>query len=233
MLDLDSGKKEATAGRWLIVAMSVVFVSFVAENVFLYASDRHLHKEAQALQVNSLPGVRHLIGARSALTTMATCSGELRASQSLLVDCLARTREEVDRELSEYLKRPRYPGEEQLFAVAHQKVMDLEQRIAAIARADKAHLEGAMNSVLESVREADVALGEVGVLKASYGKKHIAEIESLRRRSALLELILGSTALVIALLATVRAVNAARRHTRFLEDRARELEAFAGMMAHD
>jgi signal transduction histidine kinase len=216
---------------WLFAGLAVVLAGFVAETTLMLSSDRRLAGEAAALRSNALPSASEMVAARSALTRMALCTGRLDALPRVF-DCVARARSDVDRAFVSYSSRlPNYAGEKQIVDDARGQLTALDQqlegsrRLPAVARVPA--------DLLDAIQRSDEALGRLAVFNSRHARAHAARIAELRRSSAWMEIALGSAALAIAAAATLLAVRATQRHTRFLEERARELEGFAGTMAHD
>jgi signal transduction histidine kinase len=196
----------------------------------MITSDRQLAREAAGLRSNALPSAGELVTARSALTRMALCAGRGDGPEQL-ADCIARATEDVNRSMGAYVRLPVYENEGVHVDEARARIATLDQRSQALLKEPGSRQR--LAALLDAIQASDESLGRLSVSNAHHARQHTLKIAELRRTSAWLELLMGTAALAIAVVATGFAVRASVRHAWFLEARARELEAFAGTMAHD
>ena len=210
--------------------MAVVAVSFLVESAFMFWTDGRVAKESSDLQNNALPSVSQLSAARGDLLQFAACLDSATPLE-VMQRCTAGARDGLRRSFNEYLALPMYPGEPERFARVERYIHLLDnQRAATLANGITPERVATMHATLAQI---DAALRELVVIDATQAFGHAKRIDVLRGRSELFELGLGGAAVLLASMATLLAIGAIRRHARYLEDRARELELFASTVAHD
>ena len=144
----------------------------------------------------------------------------------------------LDREWSAYRSLPTFPGELELAAavvVVRQRFVDDLQRVLSVAHDGDAHqaldiLEQQLKPEADDLDDAVVKVVERNAQAAN----HLAgRIDRLGRRSILRAAGLDGLSVLLTILAAFLVTRFMRRYTRLMEQRADELELFAGRVAHD
>ncbi|HZS40151.1 MAG TPA: ATP-binding protein [Polyangia bacterium] len=226
-----------SGGRSLVIAMMFVTASFVVASLYTLWLGRHIHAEARSLRSNAMPSVEWLITSRNRLLQITACLGESTDAASTN-ECIDRARRQLDQGLATYDALPDYPGEQALFAGVRRELAALDDKIdgydlAAASSRSRAERERTLKELLSAIQRTDASIGELTLFNAAHGNQHADRIEELWLRSAVVEFALDGVCILFAAIATVLAVRAMRRYMTFLEDKTRELEWFAGTVAHD
>lgn len=144
----------------------------------------------------------------------------------------------LEREWSAYRSLPTFPGELELAAavvVVRQRFVDDLQRVLSVAHDGDAHqaldlLEQQLKPEADDLDDAVVKVVE----RNAQAAKHLAgRIDRLGRRSILRAAGLDGLSVLLTILAAFLVTRFMRRYTRLMEQRADELELFAGRVAHD
>lgn len=144
----------------------------------------------------------------------------------------------LDREWTLYRVLPTFPGELELAAgvvVMRQRFVDDLQRVLSVAHGGDAHqaldiLEQRLKPDADDLDDAVVKVVERNAQEAT----HLASrIDRLGRRSIVRAAALDGLSVLLTVLAAFLVTRFMRRYTRLMEQRAEELELFAGRVAHD
>jgi signal transduction histidine kinase len=235
------------APRAVALAMAVVVAGFIAS---LWASHRPLARignHAEGITANASPSIERLAAARSALLSLGAGAGEAallsRAVSSEIDGRLEGARQALEKAISDYLALPSSGDERERTAALPRELRMLDDALAALQRAsggvpaDRAGAWRALQSRLDSLDRSLRALVELNAAEAA---REAAQIQEARHRARELALLFGAISVAAAIVATLLAAQAMRmqqrlglERNRLLEERALELEAFAGRVAHD
>ena len=226
------------AGRVLLVAFLVTVLAFLGSTAYTEVRLRALHRPVERLTTTALPSIESLVSARAQLRRVEVGAIDRAAGLSLGCD-LSQARANMGVALRAYLALPSFPGEPQLLPPLERAAAHLERTLegvsgpGAAAGTDLAALHGLDD-------ELDQALGRLISWNARQADRVINDVDVIRRGTMRGALLLNAVSLLLAGLMITLALRTTRRHTRFLKDsgrllreRATEMEAFAGRVAHD
>ena len=242
-----TGTGAPTSTRALIVAMTVVVLSFVTALWLSQGRSAQLQAEALGISSNGVPSVRHLSRARAELYHLSMLVFEYqtlpKAMRAQARSRIEKARQKVENEIAAYAALPTTAGGADL-------TRGIRQALAGLLGA-----EGDVLTALDgSEAERDRALGRfeglTELLAAEISKVNDVNAEEIttsavrilghQRGAAQLALLFGAVSFVAAVIATLLVVRINRAqfalrdaHERMLDLRASELEAFAGRIAHD
>lgn len=189
--------------------------------------DRALERQGQrdAAELRARAGR----AARSARTPLPPSEQGLLPAEALAV---------LDREWALYRALPPFPGELELAAgvvVVRQRFVDDLQRVLSVAHDGDAHL--ALDILEQQLKpdadDLDEAVVKVVETNAQAANRLATRINRLGRRSILRAAALDGLSVLLTVLAAFLVTRFMRRYTRLMEQRAEELELFAGRVAHD
>lgn len=233
--------------RPLVVAVLVVATAFGGS---LWLSLRRLRPiEQSVLEVSddALPGMEFISQARARLRALRR---EVDAARAGPEDPAPRAaaREAVrgiDQQLTRYATLPFAPGERPRFAAVRQSFAELrgsvEELLAALEDKRFDSAAALRRTTFEDTFDAiGDGLQELTEINTGVVEARMADIQRARLSAERATLELGMLSAVLAIVTTVLAglslssqARLADERNRSSEDRARELEAFAGRVAHD
>ncbi len=172
--------------------------------------------------------------ARTARTERPARAAPALAPETLPEQSLVR----LNREWTLYRALPNFPGELELAAgvvVVRERFVNDLQRVLSAARDGDAHtalaiLERQLKPEADALDDAAVKVVERNAQEATH---LAARIDRLGRRSILRAAALDGLSVLLTVLAAFLVTRFMRRYTRLMEQRADELELFAGRVAHD
>jgi signal transduction histidine kinase len=227
----------------------IVVLGFVA--VTSYSNWRLAALDRASLDIadNAAPSIERLAAAR----------GELRRLQILLRGYLDRresgvpadsqtiheSRRTMDRSIEEYLALPVFPGERELWGAILGSEDRLNEAVTlCMSEAERGDLRAAEALLRQDIATAAESLGvaitEVVEFNAAHSRDLARQIKQMRGRSTSMAFALDGACAVLTVAGAIALRRAMRahaeledRHMRLLEERASELEQFAGTVAHD
>ena len=230
------------------LAMLLVVASFSASLWYSHRIVQSIDDEALTLAEDTIPSVEHLAAVRMSLRDEA-----MYASQCVAGGC-------DDARLQERILAARRSRDEALQSVRAlpatakegQELRGLRARFlvidAAVERTRAASAAGSVQEAVATLRNtlqpqillAERALDELQAWNAGQVRGVADRILGIRERSMRLAIASGTASLAFAIIATVLVLRILRgrallirENARMLEERGRELEAFAGRVAHD
>lgn len=234
---------------WLVVIFGAVTASFVAATAFAQRRLAELDRAALDIADNAAPSIELLAAAR----------GEARRVQLLLRDYVDRKRvgeappaepveqslRAMNQDISDYLRLPVFPDEQSLWGDILRTRGEFDQSIEHCrAQADGGNLEVAEATSRDEVSASADALGAAISRSVEFDARHshdlALEIKRLRKDSTSTALALDGACVLLTLVgafALRRTIadyaHLTERHQQLIEERASELEQFAGRIAHD
>lgn len=231
------------------VVVCLIVVSFVAATVFVHWRMTAIDRTALHIAENAAPSIEQL----------ATARGDLRHLQLLMGDELRRyergepldparledTRQTWDRSIDAYLLLPVVPGERELRSEIVRSADVLETSLThyerEVARGDRGAIDTSLRVVLPAaVARLYDAMTAATEMNAHQARELALQIRDLRTRWSYVALVLDIVCAAFALGGGILAHRVVRahadlleRHRRLHEERAAELDAFAGRVAHD
>jgi signal transduction histidine kinase len=238
-------KRIDSSGRTLLIAFGVVAGAFVLSTVLAEGSDVKIRRAATLIAENSAPSVEHLSLLRSDLRRItligdddldAALEGSPRIDRRRIDEALA----SLEQDWARYHALPVFPGENPLAASAERAKEDVAAAVMRMQALDPSTHDGdeKIREVLESelqpaANRLDTAALRLVDFNAARGGDLGTTIRRLGERSVINAIVLDALCLVLTVVAALLAYRLGRRYTLLLEQRADELEAFAGRVAHD
>jgi signal transduction histidine kinase len=235
--------------RALVTAFVAVTVSFVISTAYSQHTATRIDRPALDIARNAAPSIQHLAAARA----------ELRSLQLDLIDQLnaledglpvvenevRKARVRLDAQVRAYLVLPFFPGERRLWLSVQERMRlfdhEVDRVLAALRARDRETARRLINGPLDQVadRVSDALYHSVS-FNADQAARLAVDIEITRHRSFSVAVVLNVLSAVAAIFAAVVVLRVLRSSARLAQLRsqlltrqARELEAFAGRVAHD
>jgi signal transduction histidine kinase len=237
------------SARTLILVFTVVVGSFLVTTVAVQRTSTEIDSLSESIVSNSSVSIEHLASLR-ALTlevelTLSRYIQEERARRSSIAPALDRALRNLKKDVRAYLALPYSSGEQQHWGDIREGWVRLDESSRrARDLCDAANSRDAWQVFAHSVEPAASRLIDAAMraieFNAQNGRSLASQIREARRRAVWLAN--GLTAFCIALgVAGALLINrqarsrraVAQAHSTFLEERAAELEQFAGRVAHD
>ena len=231
-----------------VLAVVLVVLAFVAATSFVLVRSRTIGPAAAAITNNAVPSIELLLHARSELALLrvrlerhvekGTAEPTSRALVLSTVGDLRRT-------LSRYVSLPKYPEEHELWASLLSSIDHLVASVLRIMAELEAGDAAAATSLFETeFRQAadtiERLLAESEELNAEQIKAFAGQIEAIRAGSRRTAIALNAVCVLLAVVLLRWVVRSARRYRdlqrsylRQSQERAKEMEVFAGRVAHD
>jgi signal transduction histidine kinase len=238
-------KRIDSSGRTLLIAFGVVAGAFVLSTMLAERSDVRIRHAAAQIAENSAPSVEHLSLLRTDLRRLtligdddldAALEGSPRVDRRRIDEALA----SLEQDWARYHALPTFSGEAPLTAAAERAKQDLAAAVVHIQTLDAAAHDGdeKIREVLENelqpaANRLDAAALRLIDFNAGRGGDLGTSIRKMGQQSVTNAIVLDGLCLVLTVIAALLAWRLGRRYTLLLEQRADELEAFAGRVAHD
>jgi len=249
MTTRNAGVPEMNIGRHLTYAMLLVVASFSAT---LAVSQWRLQPiDALALDIarDAAPSIEHLSTVRIELIRLGMYVNEYvirtgNGGTTSREDIYA-ARRRVDTELTAYRTLPTSPEEAKQLGGIENNLVLLDQATGnALDEADATPLTAARLMLHEAFDErlerVDESVVRLKALNTQSAQARSEDILKARRVAMILASVLGILSLVVAIIASILVIRVLRgrdrlmmEHGRLLAERATEMEAFAGRVAHD
>jgi signal transduction histidine kinase len=238
-------KRIDSSGRTLLIAFGVVAGAFVLSTVLAERSDVRIRHAAAEIAENSAPSIEHLSLMRTDLRRItligdddldAALEGSPRVDRRRIDEALA----SLEQDWARYHALPAFAGETPLMASADRAKEDVAAAITHMQSLDPATHDGdeKIREVLEgelqpAANRLDAAALRLIDFNAARGGDLGTSIRRMGERSVTNAIVLDALCLVLTVITAFLAWRLGRRYTLLLEQRAEELEAFAGRVAHD
>jgi signal transduction histidine kinase len=235
-------------GRRLVGLMLLVLAGFAATLGYASLHLAPILGSVDALVLNTIPGSYDLSEARSAITDLQVAVPTIllsdSAPDSATTTGVAAMRRRLDAAVAAELTTPYFPGEQVPTAEMLRTLGALDAQTAEVlAYTGKETLEARVQRTtvwLAAAQRADRAVAFLEEFHLQHGTREARSILEFRRKAAQVAAAMFLATLLAATAATITTVRLGRVrgreaaiHERFLVDRADELEAFAGRVAHD
>lgn len=234
---------------WLPATFAVVILSFLGATAVAQWQSFATDRAAREIAYNTAPSIEHLTLARSELRNLLVLLRDeldhAERGQRPDTTSVDRSRRAIQREMDAYLELPSSPDELMLAGNVLRTQGQLVETIAhfqdEIARGD---LSGASATLALDFNSAstnlNTAVMDVTELNAAHAHDLALEIQRIRSKATFAAFGLDALATAIAIAGAVMLRRVIRdhadlvdRHRRLEEERACELEQFAGRVAHD
>jgi signal transduction histidine kinase len=240
--------RRASWQRLLPIGLAVVVICFVGSTAFAHYRLALIDRESSEIAQDAAPSIQHLSAARAEMRHLQLVvaqhvdrrmrglprrAGEIRAS-----------RDAIEREIDAYLQLPLLNGESAAYERAHRSLLNLDRSIndvlATIDEDPERAYQNFQNEVVPAAQATSDALDRAIKIDAQEASNLATKIGAQRRYATRLEFVLDTLSAVLAVAAAIVLTRAIRSNTRLVEahaklhqQRAQELEAFAGRVAHD
>lgn len=233
----------------LPLAFAAVGASFIAVTALADRRMAGIDRASLNIAANAAPSIEDLSDARGQMLSLQLLMREQldreAAGAPLNTAAIDRARHAMDQAIGAYLALPVFPGELERWKqilLARASFDDAVDR--CLQRARQGDVAGALALSRGEVARSAGALGSAFTDDVQFNARHAhdlaLEMGGLRSRSMLLAFALDAFCALITFaggFVLYRALRAhdelATRHEQLLEDRASELEQFAGRIAHD
>lgn len=232
-----------SSGRTLLIAFGVVAAAFMISTAVAEWSDVGIRRAAELIAQNTSPSVEHLSLLRADLRRItllgdrdldAAIEGHPPYERRRIDSALAA----LERDWNSYRALPSFPTESKLVPAAQQAEDDLATAIARLEAIEDDPDRIQVRAVLErelqpAANRLDSAVLRLIDFNAARGGELGRTIGRLGRESVINAVVLDAICVLLTMAAGLLAWRLVRRTTTLLEERADELEAFAGRVAHD
>jgi signal transduction histidine kinase len=232
-----------SSGRTLLIAFGVVAAAFMAATAVAEWSDIGIRSAAQQIAQGTSPSVEHLSLLRADLRRITLLGdGDLDAAleggppfERKRIDSALTA---LEHDWNSYRALPSFPQEAELVPAAEQAQADLATAIARLEQIerdpDRVQVRAVLTNELQpAANRLDAAVLRLIDFNAAKGGELGRIIGKLGRQSVVNAIVLDAICVVLTFIAGSLAWRLVRRTTALLEQRADELEAFAGRVAHD
>jgi signal transduction histidine kinase len=228
----------AVVASFLAVALSFT-IGIVAAQVFAL----RIRAASRDITENSSPSVVWLASLRSSIRQLHVRL-EDHVDECAAGHCsskpppqLAELRRDLHRLWDEYRALPTFPGESDRWPPVSRGIEGLDDAVAVtiseVAVGDAARASEALSSERDLVDQLDADLDAMIRFDHEQGLVAARAIERLARWGIAVSALLDVVSLALTALASVLLLRIVRRYEDSLQSRARELDAFAGRVAHD
>lgn len=215
----------------------LVVLSFVAATAFVHWEMSAIDDAALEIADDAAPGIEDLATARSDLRTLTVALRHNRTAHVYDATHVEDSRRIVDRAVEGYLKRPILPGDRKNWDDVHRTRERLDAtllRYERAARSDDAETVGALDpEIMTATGELGDAITAALEASAARARESALRIRHLRSQSSHVAVGLDVVCTLIALLGAWLVHRIARADRESREGRAKEMEDFAGRIAHD
>jgi signal transduction histidine kinase len=217
--------------RAVIVAMVGVVLAFLGSIAYSTYLSSTIGREAAGIRFSAVPSAALLLRTRGALSHVHMLMDGLPSRPtSAQLDEIDRAVKRATASFQEFVRLPFYPGEWQAAQEVSHRLIELDRAAVSSRGLDGREVRARVGAAL---RQADQGIERLMLLNIDWASLHANKILRGWRRSMYVEFTLDAICVGLAVLATLLAVRAARRETQLLEERATELDQFAGRLAHD
>jgi signal transduction histidine kinase len=233
----------------LPIVFIAIVVTFVAATAFSQWRLAALDRASLDIAENAAPSIERLASARGEMRRLQGLVREYveskAAGEPVDVRRVEESRRSLDRSIEEYLALPVFPGEHELWADILRSKDTLNRAVTScIGDADRGDLTMATavfrNELSNSVDDLGSAITRDVEFNAAHSRDLAVQIERLRGRATYLAFVLDAACVLLTISGAIELRRGIRahaalsdQHQRLLEERASELEQFAGTVAHD
>lgn len=232
-----------SSGRTLLAAFGVVAAAFMMSTAVAEWSDVSIRRAAEQIAGDTAPSIEHLSLLRADLRRITLLgNGDLDAAleggppfERRRIDHVLAA---LERDWNSYRALPSFPEENTLVPAAEEAEQDLETAVARLEQIEQDPGRAQVRAVLEkelrpAANRLDAAVLRLIDANAARGGELGRTIGRLGRESVINAIVLDAICVLLTIAAGLLAWRLVRRTTALLEQRADELEAFAGRVAHD
>jgi signal transduction histidine kinase len=223
---------------WLIGAFAIATVCFAGSALYADSQFASVVRRSHGVSENAMPSLFRLGVMRRETLEIFFLLDQDAEGKAGAREQLESHWSNLDEAARGYELLPRWPGEGPLWSAGRQQI----ERLRAADRkvedeASRQHLEGAAEAehvdVEPAVRDLDATLGALLRLNRERGILAARDADEFWRRTRRISLTLCGVSVVLTAGLAFSAIRYARRYEDVQRERADELEAFAGRVAHD
>ena len=232
-----------SSGRTLLIAFGVVAAAFMISTAVAEWSDVSIRRAAEQIAGDTAPSVEHLSLLRADLRRITRLGdgdfdAALEGRPSFERPRIDRALAALERDWNSYRSLPSFPEENALVPAAEEAEQDLSTAIARLEQIkddpDRTQVRAVLERDLQpAATQLDAAVLRLIDANAARGGELGRTIGRLGRESVINAVVLDAICVLLTVAAGLLAWRLVRRTTALLEQRAEELEAFAGRVAHD
>ncbi|HUS67536.1 MAG TPA: MCP four helix bundle domain-containing protein, partial [Kofleriaceae bacterium] len=230
----------------LVAAFAIAMAAFAGSTTYSQWVASHIDVLARSISENATASILHLAAARGEVRHLESLATRYTLQPDPVLEKeVAAAQRDLDQSFARYLAIPPYPRERALWSDVDAAATAFRQAVArtmeAASTANLAEKRPALHDMLaQRGNEAVQRLNEAVAFNAHEGQALADEITLARRRATLVAATLDAVCIVVTLALAWVTISANRRYTGALarerleaEERADELETFAGRVAHD
>ena len=235
--------KLPSTARALILSFAAVAVSFTTGIAVAQVFSVRVRSAAREITENSSPSVAWVSNMRGTLRELevrldglvAACRAGRCAPAPARVPALRHT---LQGAWEDYRRLPTFPGEADRWPSVDALLSRLEEATSATLQAaalgDAAQADARLREDLQPLADQlDAELAALVAFDHDQGLQVAQRIDALAQESITTSVLLDVLSVGLTVLAAALAIRVVRRYERSLTERARELDEFAGRVAHD
>lgn len=230
-----------SAARILVILIMSVVVSFVFSTAVSQYRTVEIDRRVAEIVANAMPSVQNLSRARTALKLELDLIRELSKASSANIEQIQErilaNRQDLQMFIRTYQTFPYFPSEPEIALMVAEKLPELDRAADRYLQSYRSKGKGADAALLDQVMikgsGVERSLSRLLEFNAKQGQRLGLEISTIRMQSFSIVIALDLLSIVLAILAAAKSVTVFRNSVHVLEDRASELEFFAGRVAHD
>jgi signal transduction histidine kinase len=222
----------------LVAGFVTTFALFIASSFYTTTRLHAVRLQSEDIGDNALPSVVHLSAARNELRRLErTLDNGVDGRAPWTMEMAETGFAQIDREITAYRLTKDFPGENEAWVRAERDLRDAKAAVIRVTELLVRHDAGVMQAytdqVLPAMNTTFESLGEVSLVNTVYGMRAAVDMERADEKLTRLTLVLDALSLLVSGLIGFFGLRAAFRYTRMMQERATQLEEFAGRVAHD
>jgi signal transduction histidine kinase len=236
--------QRTSPARWLLLCVLALAVAFVGSSIYSRKVAQEIDTHSNSITQNGSLGVVLLAQVTEDIRLISTAA--MRSTPATLQEDRAKIDswfQDMNQAINNYRKTPDYPGELDLYLVAERRFGPftgaVDDVLHSVGGAPAVH--GSAEQRLSNSSDAlSIAIRDITRLNADQIAREGEAISEARRRATEVSSDFRMITLALALAGIILAWATSRQHIelmeeskRFAEERANELELFAGRVAHD
>jgi len=236
--------KRTSPARWLSLCVIALAIAFVASTIYSRRIAQQIDTHSNSITQNGSAGVVLLSTVTEDIRLISTAA--MRASVGTLPDNrvkIASWFRDMDQAITTYRTTEDYPGERELYLVAEKRfgpfANAVDDVLDSVGGPAPGHL-AALQRLSAASDSLDLAIQDITRLNADQIAREGEAITEARRRATevsydfrVITLVLAVAGIMLASATSRQHIELVERSKRFAEERANELELFAGRVAHD
>jgi signal transduction histidine kinase len=233
---------DGSTTRVLLVAFSAVVASFLAATALSIWSSTGIRHSARSIMVEATPTLLELSEARVVLGKL-----HVRIMDALdrgmpspsTLDRILFLQSELDAAVARYERPPTYPGETELWPALNRAVDELREEVQQtvlllrMGGADPQRSASTRTKIRRAIDAVDALVERARAINSENASELATHIDLLHDRSIMVSIGLDAISVLLTIGVGLLVRRMILAHSKALEARARELDHFAGRVAHD